>query len=72
MDVVLRRLPQALSVPSKAIFTQNGKPVVYVQRRGGFEAVQVEVEARNPDEAAVKGVPEGTPVAIVEPERKSS
>jgi len=72
MDVVLRRIPNALSVPSKAVFTRNGKPVVYVSRKGQFIPMEVEVEARNPDEAAVKGLPEGTLVATEEPEKKLS
>jgi HlyD family secretion protein len=67
MDVVLRKLPGALSVPAKAIFTRNGKPVVYVQRGGNYVAVEVEVEARNPDEAAIKGVAEGSRVTLAEP-----
>ncbi len=29
-DIVVRHIPNAISVPSKAIFTRNGKPVVYV------------------------------------------
>lgn len=71
MDVVLRKIPGALSVPSKAIFTRDGKPVVYVQRGGSYTAVQVEVEARNPDEAAVKGVAAGAKVALTEPVARS-
>jgi hypothetical protein len=70
MDVVLRRIPNALSIPSKAVFTRNGKPVVYMSRKGVFEPVEVEVEARNPDETAIKGLAEGTLVAMVEPEKK--
>ena len=67
MDVVLRKIPNALSVPTKSIFTRNGKPVVYVQRGGQYVAVEVEVEARNPDEAAVKGVADGAQVTLSEP-----
>ena len=67
MDVVLRKIPNALSVPTKAIFTRRGKPVVYVQSAGGYQLVEVEVEARNPDEAAIKGVPEGAKVTLAEP-----
>ena len=38
MDVVLRRIPNALSVPSKSIFTRNGEPVVYVPGSGDYKA----------------------------------
>lgn len=72
MDVVLRKIPGALSVPAKSIFTRNGKPVVYVARKGEFEPVEVEVEARNPDEVAIRGLAEGTLVALNEPEKKKT
>ncbi|HZO54599.1 MAG TPA: HlyD family efflux transporter periplasmic adaptor subunit [Bryobacteraceae bacterium] len=72
MDVVLRRIPNALSIPAKAIFTRNGKPIVYVSRKGVYEPVEVEVEARNPDEVAVKGLAVGTLVATEEPEKKAA
>lgn len=72
MDVIMRRLPDALSVPAKAIFTLNGKPVVYVLHTGSYTPQIVEVEARNPDEAAIKGVKEGVLVALTEPEKKPS
>jgi HlyD family secretion protein len=70
MDVVLRRIPNALSVPSKAIFTRNGQPVVYVPAGGDYKPVNVEVDARSPEETAIRGVREGTAVALVEPEKK--
>jgi HlyD family secretion protein len=71
MDVVLRRIPNALSIPAKAIFTRNGKPIVYVSRRRRYDGVEIEVEARNPDEAAVRGISEGAQVTVIEPKDKS-
>jgi len=70
MEVVLRRIPNALSVPAKAVYTHNGKPIVYVARNGSYEPVTVEVEARNPDEVAIKGVPADTQITLSEPEKK--
>src|SRR6185369_3960154 len=70
MDVVLRRIPNALSIPAKALFTRAGKPIVYVQKKGLYEAVPVEVAARNPDEIAIRGLREGTSVTLPEPEEK--
>jgi HlyD family secretion protein len=68
MDVILERLPDALSVPAKAVFTRQGKPIVYVaQPAGGYRATEVEVLARNPDEVAIKGVTAGMKVALAEP-----
>jgi len=70
MDVVIRRIPDAISVPAKAVFTKNGKPVVYVQSAQGYAPREVEVQARNPDEVAVTGLAAGTAVTLVEPEVK--
>ncbi|MBC8166160.1 MAG: efflux RND transporter periplasmic adaptor subunit [Bryobacteraceae bacterium] len=70
MDVVVARIPNSISVPSKSVFTQNGKPVVYVAGKDGYRSVPIEVLARNPDEVAVKGIAENTQVALTEPESK--
>ena len=70
MDVIVSRIPDAISVPAKALFTRAGKPVVYVSNGKLYEPVQVEVLARNPDEVAIKGLAAGTPVALVEVEAK--
>ena len=70
MDIVVNKIPNALSIPAKALFTLRGKPVVYVARGGGWEPVEVEVLARNPDEVAVKGIQAGQNVALVEPDAK--
>ena len=66
MDVIVNRIPNAISVPAKAVFTRNGKPIVYVSEKGGYRAVGVELLARNPDEVAVKGIKAGTLVTTVE------
>ncbi len=67
MDVVVNRVPDAISIPAKALFTHKGKAVVYVTAAGRYEEKQVEVLARNPDEVAVRGITEKTQVATVEP-----
>jgi HlyD family secretion protein len=66
MDIVIDRLPDAVSVPSKAVFARDGKPVVLVPAKEGVQAVPVEVLARNPDEVAVQGIEAGTQVALVD------
>jgi HlyD family secretion protein len=70
MDIVVNRIPNATSIPSKALFTRDGKPVVYVASQGHYRAVEVKVQARNPDEVAITGVPAGANVALVDPEKK--
>ncbi|HYI93348.1 MAG TPA: membrane-fusion-like protein [Bryobacteraceae bacterium] len=70
MDVVIDRSPNAIIVPSKAVFAENGKPVVWVVDGNSHRMVSIEVLARNPDEVAVKGITESTQVALLEPEQK--
>jgi HlyD family secretion protein len=70
MDIIINRIPNAISIPSKALFTHAGKPVVYVADKGVYHAVNVDVQARNPDEVAIKGIPAGTMVTLVDIEKK--
>jgi RND family efflux transporter MFP subunit len=66
MDIIVDRIPDAISVPAKAVFTRDGRPVVLIPGKNGLKAVKVEVLARNPDEVAVRGIDAGTRVALVE------
>jgi uncharacterized membrane-anchored protein YhcB (DUF1043 family) len=66
LDVIVRRIPDAVSIPSKALFTRDGRPVVFVEERGRYRAAEVGIEARNPDEVAVTGLPAGAAVALVD------
>ena len=66
MDVVVDRIQNAISVPAKAVFARDGRPIVLVPDNGGLKPVKVEVIARNPDEVAIRGIKEGTEVALVE------
>jgi len=68
MDIVINRIPRAISIPSKALFTRAGKPIVYVATKGGYQLIEVQVQARNPDEVAVANVPAGAMVALADPE----
>jgi len=70
LDVIVDRIPGAISIPAKALFTVGGRPTVYVAEGSGYRAVQVEVLARNPDEVAVRGLRDGAQVALVEPDKK--
>jgi len=65
--VVTQRIPDAIAVPAAAIFTVQGKPVVYTQENGKFVARSVTVVARNPDEVAVSGLAPGATVALTDP-----
>jgi multidrug resistance efflux pump len=66
LDVVVNRIPNAISIPSKAVFTHGGKPVVYIAANGRYRETPIAIEARNPDEVAVTGVPAGASIALVD------
>ena len=72
LDIIVDRIPNAISVPAKAIFARNGRPAVLVPGPSGLASVSVEVLARNPDEVAVKGIAAGTRVALVDDTIKQS
>ena len=67
-DVVVDRLPDAISVPSAAVFTRKGRPTVYVESDQGWTPREIEIVARNTDEVAIKGVNAGVKVTLVEPD----
>lgn len=68
VDIVVDRIPDAISIPAKAVKTRQGKPAVLILRGTDLVPVEVEVIARNPDEVAVKGIDAGTRVVLTEEE----
>jgi RND family efflux transporter MFP subunit len=70
LDIVVDRVPKAISIPAKAIFTRDGKPIVYLADHGHYRPKEIQVLARNPDEVAVSGIPPGSMVALVDPGKK--
>jgi hypothetical protein len=66
LDVIVDRIPDAISVPAKAVFTRNGQPIVLVLSDKGLKPVDVAVVARNPDEVAVRGIAAGAAVALTD------
>jgi len=68
VDIIVERIPVAISVPASAVFTRQGRPTVYVAEKNEWLPHEVEILARNPDEVAIKGIGEGTKVSLVEPE----
>jgi multidrug efflux pump subunit AcrA (membrane-fusion protein) len=70
MDIVVKRIPKAIGIPARALFTKAGNPVVYVRQGSSYRAVEVKVEARNPDELAISGIPAATTVALKDIEKE--
>jgi HlyD family secretion protein len=72
MDIIIKRIPAAISIPAKAVFTRAGKPVVYLANHGRYTATEIQLLARNPDEVAVSGISGGALVALADPEKKDA
>ncbi len=70
MDIIINRIPGAISIPSKALFTRAGKPVVVISESNRYRTAEVKVLARNPDEVAISGVPSGAMIALADPDKK--
>jgi len=68
-DIIVSRIAEAISIPAKALFTDKGRPIVYLQTPTGYERRIVSVEARNPDDIAVKGIEAGSLVTLIEPDK---
>ena len=72
LDIIIERIPNAISIPANALFTRLGRPTVYVEDRSlGWRPQEVEVVARNPDEVAIKGIAGGTKIALAEPDAQA-
>jgi HlyD family secretion protein len=57
----------ALHVPRQAVFEKNGKSYIYVKAGEHFDQREVKVEQRTESRVALSGVPEGTEIALVDP-----
>lgn len=66
-DIIQQKISGAISIPSRALFTVQGKPTVYVRGARSFQATEVQIKARNPDEVAVAGISPGATVALMQP-----
>jgi multidrug resistance efflux pump len=60
-----------LLVPPQALFDKDGKPYVYVEQGSNFVTRPVKVTRRTESQVAIEGLPEGTVVALVNPEQEA-
>ena len=72
LDILGDRLTHAVSLPAEAIFEHDGKKIVYCWRGGGFEMQEVKLRALSEGQAILEGIPVGTVVALVNPEKERS
>ena len=71
-DVVQTTITNSIHIPGKALFTSQGKAIVYVRTPDGFSAHEVHVVARNTDEVAIEGLAAGATIAMINPEASTT
>jgi biotin carboxyl carrier protein len=69
LDILGDHLARAVSLPAEAVFEHDGKKIVYCERGRGFEMQEVKVRALSEGRAILEGIPVGTVVALVNPEK---
>jgi HlyD family secretion protein len=65
------QIKDQLYVPSQCVFDKDGKLVIYVKHGDHFEATDARIKFRTENRVALENVPEGTEVALVNPEKVS-
>jgi multidrug efflux pump subunit AcrA (membrane-fusion protein) len=69
-DIIVSKFKDKLLVPLKAIFTKNGKRIVYLKRGGDITEQQIELLAENDEFAAVdKILKEGDVLLLNQPDK---
>jgi HlyD family secretion protein len=66
------QLKGVLYLPRQALFIRNGKPVVFASAGKGFEPRDVTIKHMSESQVVIEGIPEGTEVALVNPEAAAS
>jgi len=72
LSILGDHLSRAVSLPAEAVFEHAGKKIVYCERGRGFEMQEVKVLALSEGRAILEGIPVGTIVALVNPDKKRS
>lgn len=69
VEIVVEKIPDVLHVPAQAIFTKNGKPMVYVQQKNGrFESREVQLLKQSESLMVLaSGVQPGEVLALSDP-----
>src|ERR1019366_7163325 len=62
------QLKGVLYLPRQALFIRNGKPVVFARAGKGFEPRDVTIKHMSESQVVIEDIPEGTEVALVNPE----
>ncbi len=72
VTVMAKDVRNALSIPRQAVHQKEGKPVVFTRRAHGWEARDVRIRYLTESRAVIEGIPEGTEVALVNPDQQKN
>ncbi len=64
------QLKDQLYLPNQCLFEKDGQQVVYVKHGNSFDATPAKIKFRTENRIAVENLPEGTEVALVNPEEE--
>jgi multidrug resistance efflux pump len=68
VEIIVEKIPNALHVPAQAVFDKGGKPTVFVQKDGKFEAREVQLMKRSESTMVLSGgVQPGEVIAMADP-----
>jgi HlyD family secretion protein len=68
VEIIVEKIPNAINVPTQAVFEREGKPVVYVKTAKGFEARNIQIFKRSESVMVLTGgVKANDVVALADP-----
>lgn len=62
------QIKDQLYLPSQCVFEKDGKQVIYVKHGNNFDPIPARIKFRTENRIALENLPEGTEVALVNPE----
>jgi multidrug resistance efflux pump len=62
------QLKNQLYLPNQCLFEKDGKQIIFVKHGSGFDATPAKIKFRTENRIALENLPEGTEVALVNPE----
>jgi multidrug efflux pump subunit AcrA (membrane-fusion protein) len=71
IEIITAEMPDALWLPSQALFDRDGQKFVYLKRGGSFAPVDVKLVRAGESKVVIEGMEEGAVVALADPTKKT-
>ena len=73
VEIIVEKIPNAVHIPSQAVFDREGKPIVFVKVGDTFEARPIKISKQSESTTIIaSGVKPNDIIALVNPEAKPS